>query len=115
MNVLQFQFKTVAEQLDQLVNNLVAAILALPDNPRITRVSNNCFVLCSKDLGNNWTPTHHDFKKQYQLIVDTIRRSHAIDAMDTLQRIINEGKIKDGTNKVNLHPDVIEHLKTLLR
>ena len=117
MNTLRQQIATAAKQIEQLVEALNAQIQALPDNPRIRRLGHNYFVMSSKDLGNNWAPAHHDFKQQYKLIIEAIQRSRSIDAIATLQRIINEKKVQDGPSVktyINLHPDVIEHLKTLL-
>lgn len=117
MNALLQQIETAADQIKRLVEDLNAQIQALPDNPRIKRLGHNCFIMSSKDLRDNWTPAHHDFKQQYKLIIEAIQRSRSIDAVATLQKIVNQEKVQDGHSVktyVNLHPDVIAHLKTLL-
>ena len=96
-------------------------IAALPDNPRIHRMNDRCFVVSKKDLGDNWTPEHHDFQWQYRAVIASIQRAKAVDAIAALRAIVAAGKVRypncpsDNSHKyVNLHPDVIANLKTLL-
>jgi hypothetical protein len=108
------QIKVVNEQLTALVNSLNAMIAALPDNPRIQRLGKQCFVVRSKDVGNNWAPEHHDFRWQYQAIIKTIQKARTDNAIGALQDIIASKKVKGSGCSVNLHPDVVTNLKTLL-
>lgn len=105
-----------AHAMSGIVAQLKADILALPDNPRIQRVSGNphCFVMSSSHLGNNWSAEHHDFKKQYELVVRQLEGSP--DVVNKLLRIVNDGKVKLGGcfhETVRLHDDVIQHLSDL--
>jgi hypothetical protein len=116
MTTLLEQIDTATQQATELVEALNARIESLPDNPRIKRLGANCFTISNKDLGNNWTPAHHDFKQQYRLIVKALQQARTIDAIAVLQQIVAQGRVRDGNSKnhINLHPDVIVHLRTLL-
>lgn len=122
VNTIQREIKEATKRLAVLIDTLQAMIAELPDNPRINRLSKNCFTIRSKDLGNNWTPEHHDFKWQYNAIIVDLQNRGPMDAMSKLQAIIGSGKVhRPGSpvspaygNYVNLHPDVITNLRTLL-
>ena len=53
------------ERKAQILSQLDAEIRALPDNPRIKRMSPHCFLMRAADLGSIWSPRHHDFKWCY--------------------------------------------------
>lgn len=104
-------------EMKSLVDALKAQIAALPDNPRIKRTGRGAFVMSSKDLNNNWSAEHHDFKKQYELIVGMIERAEPSRAVAIIRAAIEEGSIRPSkapSNTFRLHPDVINHLKGLL-
>jgi len=110
------QIEIATAQLSALIAALNELIAALPDNPRIHRMNDKCFTVSWKDLGNNWTPEHHNFKWQYQAVIASIQRAKTVDAIATLRRIIAAGKVRYPSHEqyVNLHPDVIANLQTLL-
>jgi len=113
---LRRDFLTAAAKLRHVVNALTRKIEDLPDNPRIKRLTRNCFVVSSRDLGSNWTPTHHDFKAQYRLIVAAIQRASAGRAFAVLRNIVREQQIKPLRRQpLTLHPDVVAHLTTLIK
>ena len=109
------------ETMKELLGQLKTHILALPDNPRINRITSQCFTINSKDLGSNWSPEHHNFKKQYELIVKELQASKPANVFNKLHKIISEGKIVTSTttgylrtnHTLNLHPDVVSHLRKL--
>ncbi len=110
------QIETATAQLSALIEALNAMIAALPDNPRVSRINDKAFVIRKSDLGDNWTPEHHDFKWQYRAIIAAIQRAKAVDAIAALRKIIAAGKVRysDCQEFVHLHPDVIANLQTLL-
>lgn len=116
------------EEIQRIREAISKAILELPDNPRIQRISDNprCFVMSSKDvfspnqygytdmrIKNNMSVFFHDFKAQYELIAEVLKKSHCENIISTLQYIIKNGTLK-GRNYRRFHPDVIKHLGTLL-
>jgi len=123
IKVIQKEIERHAQAMNTLIRELKTHILALPDNPRINRISNapQCFTIKSKDLGNNWTAEYHDFKKQYELIVKELEASELSNAFNKLYKIINESKVvysSSGhggcprtTHTLNLHPDVVRYLR----
>ena len=88
-----------------LIDKIKNYILTLPDNPKINRLNKNCFVINSKDLGNNWSVGYHNFKKQYEYIVSELEKCKPDDVIDKLCRIIIDGK---------LHSDVITKLRKII-
>jgi hypothetical protein len=104
-------------KIDDLIKQLRAHILSLPDNPRINRFKDNPngFTMSSKDLNNDWSVVHHDFKKQYQEIMDQLKASESTNILHKLHTLINEEKIlKPGSySSIKLHPDVVNHLRRL--
>ena len=108
-----------AQSMRSLVDALKAHILSLPDNPRIKRERGNphCFTMSFSSLSAkamNLSGEHHDFKKQYELIVAELDRCQPDGIMKRLLTIIGEGKVQVGSNRsyvVTLHADVLKHLK----
>ncbi len=110
------QITETTAQLHGLIEQLSAMIAALPDNPRINRINDKCFIVSFKDLGRNWTPEYHDFRCQYRAIIRAMQRSKSIDALRTLRRIIGAQQVSNESGKgyTKLHPDVIVNLQKLL-
>lgn len=91
----------------------------LPDNDQIRRVSTRpkAFVIKSSELSkhDNWSPEFHDFKTQYQFILDRLVKSSSIaDFRSFLSKAISDRKVKVGKHTYKLHPDVVQNLSTLL-
>ena len=102
-------------------------IRELPDNSRIRRLTQRCYVIQASQLKNNWSAEYHDFRYCYEKIAEHIGKSHDPDR--ALQRIIDDREIVyttsivqgealcrsryRGIHRLKLHPDIIEHLKTL--
>ena len=122
---LHDELESHAQAIKKIVSEIKTHILSLPDNPKIKRISSNpkCFVINSKNLSNNWSVEHHDFKKQYELIVKELENTQCpFNIFDKLQKIISEGKIVICnfhknlriSNTLILHPDVISYLNKLV-
>jgi len=99
--------------MSELMSQLKSYIISLPDNPRIKRLGNNpnCFTISSKNIGNNWSAGYQDFKKQYEIIVAELEITEPANIFKKLCKIIEEKKIKHKYQLINLHPDVINHLR----
>lgn len=122
MNIKAIQAETERHTnvMNELISQLKNHILDLPDNPRIKRLGDkpNCFTISLKDLGDNWSVEHHDFKEQYNLIISELERGEKDNALNKLQKIVEEGKliISSGGSKhtLTLHLDVVSHLGKLI-
>ena len=115
-NELASEVDRHAKTMKGIIDELMVCILSLPDNHRIRRFHGNphAFVMSFKDLGDNYSPEHHDFKKQYELVVAELDKVQPYNIMRRPLTIIGEGKIQVGSSRtycVNLHPDVLGHLK----
>ena len=106
------------ELSERLRAQIAAKIKSLPDNPRIRRLSDRCFILQSKDLGCNWTPEYHDFKRQYGLLSQCIERKRPETLLSFLKTTVQESSFKVNNNyTVKLHPmwsDILDHFSGLL-
>ena len=105
-------------------------IRSFPNNPNIKRISNspNCYTMMSseifKDKDHTMSAEYYDFKYQYKRITDTIRKMDITSIETSLERWIKNGYLDYSTysqinqrffpNRMKLHPQVIEYLKTLL-
>lgn len=113
LQAIQAESKRHTQAMSVLIGKLKNHILALPDNPLIKRLNANCFTLSSKHIGTNWSVKHHDFKKQYELIVQELEESETSNVFHKLNKIITEEKLNSPKRRINLHPDVISHLRKL--
>jgi menaquinone-dependent protoporphyrinogen IX oxidase len=99
---------------------LSKAILKLPDNPRITRISKgstSAFVISSSALlgGKNWCVRHQDFRAQYQEIAEyLIRMPAALFSIKTFMKEIEDSKRRK-KYRTQFHPDVIEAVKEVIK
>ncbi len=112
----------IIKQIQDLKKKLYDSINELPDNPKINRLSGNCFTIMSSDLSVDrvLSPEYYDFKHQYREIIKCIDNSR----IETLDKVLNEivktgiikqSKIDGGYNLFKLNPTVIEYLKQLLK
>jgi regulator of replication initiation timing len=110
-NKINFQIRQLNEKIRQLNRQISNKIKTLPDNPSITRISSNAFIMSFKDLKNNWTPEYYDFKEQYKIIANYLKSSNNVP--ESLNKIIKDGFIIKNQYKIHFHPQVIQYLKTL--
>lgn len=117
---LESQLKTLVEQMKE-------KILSLPENERCTRISEHIVVVSYAslvDVHGNLDTRVHDFKKQYQAIVNKIDLCVSFELkIKVIENCIKNGFVEIpkgklwGTknqysyDKVKLHPQVIQHLK----
>ena len=116
------KIKQKLDKIDALYEDGLALKLAIikelkkiqssEDNPRIERLSSSPkgFTISSKDLSGNWSPFFHDFKAQYQAIIDKLNETGHLDIRGVLFDIA-KGK---SFNSRKLHPDVCARIKELL-
>lgn len=115
MNPVQ-QLAELKQRHDQILTELCLHIESLPDNPRIKRLSSNAFTISSKNLGDNWSAEHHDFKRCYQLIVQYLRKQSPAMFLARFKGIITAGRlIVNPAWQIKLHPDVVAHLDRVYR
>ena len=117
---LQEQANQFKMRAAELVEKLRKEILALPDNPRISRATGNprCFVMSSSNLGDNWSAEYHDFGHQHRLLADAVDRAGPLKAAETLRTIARQGYVRtpcyNTPRKQKLHPDVVAQIEGLL-
>ncbi len=103
------------ELSERIRAQIAAKIKSLPDNPRIRRLSDRCFILQFKDLGCNWAPEYHDFKRQYRLLSQAIGTKSPAALTEFLKTVVQKGAFKVNSHyTVKMHPDVIGHLRSFL-
>jgi hypothetical protein len=110
---LQTEIEHHAQVMSELMSQLRSHIISLPDNPQIKRYGNNpkCFTIRPKNIANNWSAEHHDFKKQYETVAAELSITEPDNVFKKLCKIIEEKKIKHKFQLINLHPDVINYLR----
>ena len=114
--VMKDAIKTMEKKREELIRILVEKVKALPDNPRINRLGENCVTVKSGDLNNApWTAFYHDFKAQYKKIIGLIETESHQELMVKIGTIIEKGVIheKGICNSFHFHPDVRQSLKDL--
>lgn len=109
--------KDIYQTFKQLLANIEALakhVESLPDNPRITRQSKQCFTISSKDIGNNWCPAYHDFAFQYRSLVAAMR-ANPLRSIAILQTAVTTQTLDTSRQRrMRLHPEVVQSIKTLL-
>lgn len=107
---------TMRQEADRIKEGLKNQILALPDNPNITRrFGSGAFAVSSSQLGKSWSPFYHDFLAQYEILVKLINETDLMKLPAVLAEIVATGKLKvkyRGT--VTFNPEVIKHLVDII-
>lgn len=106
----------IEKQKKDIVEKLCAEILALPDNPQITRDSRGCFTINSSVIAADkgiMSASYYDFKKQYKLLADKLSQTSDIKILEYL---LKEGKIAADSfsRPVTLHKTVIVNVQKLI-
>ena len=105
-------------EMGRLVADLKARIAEGPDNPRMRRLAPRCGVVRFADVYSNWSAEHYDFKSQYEAVVKAIESAQPDRAAEVVAGAVSTGKLRMGTScpwTLTLHPDVVEHLKEVLK
>lgn len=106
------EMEELSQHAARIKQDAKAALSDLPDNPRIKRVAEGCFIVSSSDLGTNWSPFHHDFKAQHSKLEDFIEQTPVEHLGNAVGRVIQTGSTgRAGDQGQKFHPDVIEDLE----
>lgn len=100
-----------------LKEGLAASIRDLPDNPKITRLSDRCFTMNMSDLSSDLclTPEYYDFIRQYELIIQIIDERSVDRAYELMTEIIHKGSIHYPSDTYHrFHPDVVAGLRKIM-
>jgi hypothetical protein len=98
----------------QFRKKLTDRIQELPDNPRSTRLAKNCFVIPFSAMGNNWSVEYHDWKRQYEIVLEVLDKHDFKTAVRQIVRIIRTGKFRitsDYPYTVTFAPEVCRYLR----
>lgn len=107
----------------KLVDALCAKIAELPENDKIQEIHNKSgvrmFIISSKDLGGVWTPEYHQFKNQYEKLIDVFEHTRVENILDRWTEIKKNGYIRQRvylsrSNIYPIHPDVIKYVDGVL-
>jgi hypothetical protein len=114
---LQNEVDRHQKAMDRLVGEFSRRIEELPDNPLILRQSPNGLVAKFSDMSVNWAPSYHDFKLQYRFLSEMVQRNPE-KAVNVVVEAVEKGSIRvgcgEGRYTINLHPQVLNHLRGLL-
>ena len=122
-------------EMNRLVADLKARILAGPDNPRRKLLAPRCGVVRFSDFAahefavmkdgakkmrpSNWSAEHHNFRTQYETVVKAIDGAYADRAVDVVVEAVETGvvRVRNGSESwtINLHPDVVSYLRNVLK
>jgi hypothetical protein len=112
-------FETAFPEADALVRaikeELIAELPRLPDNPRINRINRSCYTINFSDLGASWSAEYYDFKRQYQRIIEWLRLRDSLGVLERLKEQLASGYLRFEQTRWKLHPEVIEHVRKLLK
>lgn len=113
------QTKLIRDDIIAIKAAIAIEINNLPDNPNITRISEkpSCFTIQLSEIAKNNTilsPYYHDWKYQYKMLIEKINTTNIMDLVRTLMDATDKGFFMNGKEKILLHPQVIEKLKSLL-
>ena len=116
------ELQAIDNQVQKIKEKFAEQINALPDNPKINRISTSpcCFTIMSSDLGNNWSPFYHDYKAQYKFLADLVTKTKGESIINILEKIVKKGTYSQvahpygPTYTRKFHPAVISKLKEII-
>jgi len=124
---LQQETAAYNARIEKLLKEIEAELRAKPENEAITplNASGSCYTMKLSDLNkplkskgkniNNWSAKFHSFKHQYDMIFTEINKcKNAADKVVKLVEIFENEYIKNGSGTERIHPQVINHLKSIL-
>jgi len=103
----------LAAQIQTIRDGIAQQIQDLPQNHRISPVgqSGKAFTIKACDFGTrDWSASYHDFKAQYRKLAQLVQKGSPETIISRLNHALDCERI-DG---INLHPDVIKHVRGLL-
>lgn len=103
------------EKVTALKNDLIGKINDLPDNPKIKRIGGEgkAFTVNFEDLGDNWSPFYHDYKAQYQELIDVINKKPVEQVIKIFDEVIKTGYMKKAPG-MKFNPVVRKYLKEMM-
>lgn len=124
MPTLKEQVEDLQHKGEQVKARVAEIIEGLEDNPRIKRagsgtLGNRTFTMSSRHLAasDDWTPAHHNFKYQHELLLKHLQDIPPQSILDYLADVTRRGKIRRSSkpgDTVRLHPDVIRQIRGVL-
>jgi hypothetical protein len=106
---------SAAANLIEMKLELQDRIRNLPQNPRITPGPDKlAFTISLSDLDGNFSPSYHNFKVTYDMLIDFIDNLRLESIMPNLEEIVKKGYFVHLGKKELLQPDVIEQLRGIL-
>jgi len=109
-------FYTNLKKLKIEKHKLLQNVRNFNENNKIKKISKNSFIINIKHLDNslNLNPIMYNFKMSYEYIIQKLYKTNLEDTMNVIKSIIDDGFINDNNRIIKFHPEVIEHLKTLV-
>ena len=99
-------------------SKLAIKILAMPDNPGVTYVGKNSFIIKSNVLlatpSFNLCPDYYDFKAQCRAIIKVMQKRPMENLQAWFERIINDMELTPYPYRFLLHPEVVMHLQKIM-
>jgi len=112
---LSHKIENLRREADQIRKEIQARLAAMPDNPRVHRISDKAFVMSWRRVGKSWSVEYHDFNYQYGAIAKALEGMDVLQIPAFIKSLIDKGVFRiSSQHKVKLHPDVREQLRTLL-
>lgn len=110
---------TITEMLKQIDNfkkEIQKNLSQIPDNKKIKRLNENCFIINSKDLGNNWSPEHHDNLYQAKALSEIVEGCDSLTSLqNALEGIVKTGRCQHSKYKwLTFNDEVRDFIKQLM-
>ena len=110
---LKKKIEGIAKQKLLIEKELVSQIRKLKDNPNVTRLAKNIFIINFSELdkGRSLDPRYYDYKWQYEEIIQALQVSNMERMYNIMEDIVNNrepfsSKSGRGTHNIRIHPDV---------
>ncbi len=106
------KFTELSRKGQELKAKIQQAVRGLPGNPKVTPIGDSAQagIVNSADLGSNWSPQHHLWKRQYELVAKAIEKAELSRIPEVLKEIIEDERV----GGQSLADGVVENLKKML-
>ncbi len=115
MNNKRLALRDLSSWVHEVKQEITAKIMSLPNNPAVKELGNHCFTISSKDLGLNWSAFYHDWKSQYEFLVDLIQNTPIEQVINVLHKIAYEKHFWSGRQHWIFNEKVCEGLKAIVK
>jgi hypothetical protein len=109
--------KQLIDQIENVKQQLYAKILSLPENDKITILSEHpkCFTVKFSDvIGKPFNAEYYDFKAQYKILVELLKNTTTENFENCINNAIETGKVRHNNVTYNLNPEVVKYLKSIV-